>query len=92
MFFIYISIKLYLPDLLNKFYLLFDELVIVFNVFTFLQKYIIVKKYDKTSKKTFCKKRFWYMIEAKSILIKIKAKKYYLLKINYFFDVITFLK
>lgn len=58
MFFIYISIKLQLSNLLNRFYYFFDKLVTALNIFTFFQEYNIEKKCTKTSKKMFCKKRF----------------------------------
>ena len=43
--------KLLPPNLFNRFYLSFDKLVIAFNAFISFQKYAIVKKYTKTSRK-----------------------------------------
>lgn len=39
------------PNLLNRFYLFFNKLIIALNTFASLQRYVIIKKRTKTSKK-----------------------------------------
>ena len=73
-FFILFNIKLQLFNLWNKFYLSFDKFIITFNAFTSFQKYIIVKKHIKTSKKSVMQKVILMYNREKKLIDNLKSK------------------